>query len=454
MSSTLNTDYVVIGAGAAGLAFTDTLLTESSCSVTVVDERERPGGHWCNSYDFVRLHQASAWYGVNSIPFEDDRVVVDGPDAGYHHMATGAEVRAYFERVLEDVLLPSGRVTYLPMTRYEGKGEVRSLVTGEVTAVRPARKLVDTTYVAGTTPARHTPAYSIGPGVRHVPVNALTALEGEGRPFIVLGGGKTGMDACLWLLSRGAEPGRLCWIVPQDPWMLDRAQYQPGSREFAAAMASQMEAAAEATSLEDLFARLEQKGLVLRLDARVTPTAYRCATVNRTELEQLRSIKNVVRLGRVEAIEVGRVEMQVGAIETDPEALHIDCTAKGIAPKPLRPIFEDGRITVQYVRACGQPSFSAAMIAAVETKYDDDDRKNALCRPVPGADRDVDWPAMTLASAANAMQWGNEPNLQHWLSRARLNIFRGTSDFREERDRLRVAFPGAVENLNRLCGLL
>src|SRR5215217_5389019 len=109
MSSVLNTDYVVIGAGAAGLAFTDTLLTESSCSVTIIDERERPGGHWRNSYDFVRLHQASAWYGVNSTPFHDGRLIADGPDAGYHHMATGPEVRAYFELVLEDVLLPSGR---------------------------------------------------------------------------------------------------------------------------------------------------------------------------------------------------------------------------------------------------------------------------------------------------------------------------------------------------------
>ena len=31
---------------------------------------------------------------------------------------------------------------------------------------------------------------------------------------------------------------------------------------------------------------------------------------------------------------------------------------------------------------------------------------------------------MTLANAANAMRWGNEPPLQEWLSRARLNIFR------------------------------
>ena len=94
---------------------------------------------------------------MNSIPFEDDTLISDGPDAGYHHMATGAEVRAYFERVLTEVLLPSGRVRYLPKCRYEGNGGARLLDTGELMDVRPAKKLVDTTYVAGTIPARHTP---------------------------------------------------------------------------------------------------------------------------------------------------------------------------------------------------------------------------------------------------------------------------------------------------------
>ena len=75
------------------------------------------------------------------------------------------------------------------------------------------------------------------------------------------------MDACLWLLSRGVDAERYagsCRTIR----LLDRAQYQPGSREFAAAMASQMEAAAEATSLEDMFAKLEQRDLVWRLDPR------------------------------------------------------------------------------------------------------------------------------------------------------------------------------------------
>ena len=59
-------DYLVIGAGAAGMAFVDTLLTETNADVVIVDQRHRPGGHWNDAYPFVRLHQTAAYYGVAS----------------------------------------------------------------------------------------------------------------------------------------------------------------------------------------------------------------------------------------------------------------------------------------------------------------------------------------------------------------------------------------------------
>jgi cation diffusion facilitator CzcD-associated flavoprotein CzcO len=57
MSEELETDYLVVGAGAAGMAFSDTLLAHSTATVTVVDRRHAPGGHWLDAYPFVRLHQ-------------------------------------------------------------------------------------------------------------------------------------------------------------------------------------------------------------------------------------------------------------------------------------------------------------------------------------------------------------------------------------------------------------
>src|SRR5689334_23338617 len=43
----IETDYVVIGAGAMGMAFTDVLLKQDrKATVVVVDRHPAPGGHW------------------------------------------------------------------------------------------------------------------------------------------------------------------------------------------------------------------------------------------------------------------------------------------------------------------------------------------------------------------------------------------------------------------------
>ena len=124
---TIEADYLVVGAGAMGLAFTDTLVAESDATVVVVDRNDQPGGHWTTAYPFVRLHQPSAYYGVNSRSFGSDTIDHGGLNAGYYELASGAEVCAYFDAVMRQHLLPTGRVTYLPMSEYLGDGRVRTL---------------------------------------------------------------------------------------------------------------------------------------------------------------------------------------------------------------------------------------------------------------------------------------------------------------------------------------
>ena len=56
-------------------------------------------------------------------------------------------------------------------------------------------------------------------------------LPRESRPesgYVIVGAGKTGMDACLWLLANDVDPHAITWIMPRDSWMLDRASIQPG----------------------------------------------------------------------------------------------------------------------------------------------------------------------------------------------------------------------------------
>ena len=62
----LETDYLIIGAGAMGMAFLDELIHSSTHRAIIVDTRSKPGGHWNNAYKFVRLHQPALFYGVNS----------------------------------------------------------------------------------------------------------------------------------------------------------------------------------------------------------------------------------------------------------------------------------------------------------------------------------------------------------------------------------------------------
>nr|WP_227013388.1 hypothetical protein [Pseudonocardia sp. EC080619-01] len=97
-----------------------------------------------------------------------------------------------------------------------------------------------------------------------------------------------------------------------------------------------------AHSVPDLFDRLDAVGALLRIFPDERPTAFRCATVSRAELEQLRTIGDVVRLGRVKRISDTDIELDGGTLPTGPGVLHVDCTADAVRQLPVVPIFQDG----------------------------------------------------------------------------------------------------------------
>jgi cation diffusion facilitator CzcD-associated flavoprotein CzcO len=54
----MDTDYLILGAGAMGMAFADEILSrDGKARIVMVDRRANPGGHWVDAYPFVRLHQ-------------------------------------------------------------------------------------------------------------------------------------------------------------------------------------------------------------------------------------------------------------------------------------------------------------------------------------------------------------------------------------------------------------
>ncbi|MGO9381765.1 MAG: NAD(P)-binding protein [Mycobacterium sp.] len=419
---TIEADYLVVGAGAMGMAFIDTLVSETQASVVVVDRNHQPGGHWTTAYPFVRLHQPSAFYGVNSLHLGSDAIDQVGWNKGLYELATAGEVCAYYDHVMGRQLLPTGRVSYFPMTEYLGAGRFRTLAGTEY-AVDVARRVVDATYMRVMVPSMRPPPYRVATGVRCVPPNDLPRLAAHER-YVIVGAGKTGIDTCLWLLSQGIAPDRLTWIMPRDSWLLDRATIQPGSLfadRIKASFTARLRAIRDAASVEDLFCRLEDAGALLRIDPAVRPTMYRCATVTQTELEQLRRITDVVRRGHLLRIDADKMVLDGGAVAMDGGALYIDCTADGAEKRSATPIFDTGRITLQSVRGC-QQVFSAALAAHVEAAYPDDTVKNQLCVPLPHPDTDLDWLRITLADFGNQLRWLDDPDLTAWLSAARLDF--------------------------------
>lgn len=437
MGQTIEADYLVVGAGAMGLAFTDTLVAESDATVVVVDRNDQPGGHWTTAYPFVRLHQPSAYYGVNSRSLGSDTIDHGGLNAGYYELASGAEVCAYFDAVMRQHLLPTGRVTYLPMSEFLGDGRVRTLGGDDISVT--AGRLV-TTHVEIIVPSMRGPSYAVADGVECVPPNELPRIRDARDRYVIVGAGKTAMDACLWLLSHGVSPQRMTWIKPRDSWMLDRAAIQPGS-QFAKGVlrdfSNQLNAVLEAESLPDLFTILEAKGCLQRIDTTVEPTMYRCAILSQAELDELRRIEDVVRMGHVASIEPGRITLEGGTHDVGGNALYIDCSADGFARIEPTTVFTDERIALQAVRTC-QPAFSAAVIGHVEATYADDETKNAYCNPVPYPSDPIDWLRMMLAFNKNQLQWFTDPDMMAWVDASRLNVLHHVSAGVSERAREKI----------------
>lgn len=449
-SAAIETDYLVIGAGASGMAFVDALICESDADVVLVDRRHRPGGHWTDAYPFVRLHQPSACYGVNSRRLGADRIDETGPNAGFYERATAAEICGYYQQVLDEQLLASGRVRFFGMHDHVGElaGEHRmvSRLTGEETRVRVRRKVVDATYLETAVPSTHTPSFSIDPGVGVCTPNDLVGLSDPGTGYTVFGAGKTAMDTCSWLLEEGVPAEAIRWVRPRDAWVLDRASLQPLELVTSVVewMSFVLQSAAQAVGAEDLFRRLEACGVTHRLDPEVEPTVFRGATLSEAEREGLRRITNVVRRGRVVHVGVDRITLEEGSIPTDRGQVHVDCTAAGLRLAPARPIFEPHRITVQTVRFGFLP-FNAALLGFLEASGRDDGEKNRLSPPNPFPDAAGDFVPGIYTSTRADILWSEEPDVDAWVGRSRLNVALGLHDHLHE-PRMQSAITGVFEN--------
>lgn len=455
MTRVVQADYLVVGAGAAGMAFTDALIDHSNAQVALVDRRHWVGGHWLDDYPVVRLHQASAFYGVASTLLGGGRVQRHGPESGLHERADVAEICSYYGHILNERMLNTGSVEFFANCEYSADRQFVSRISGKRFEVPPKCRVVDARYLSPSIPADTPPPFDVATGAHAITVNSLARLDEASSEYVVVGSGKTATDTCIWLLTRGVDAGNICWIRPREPWMLNRAMIQPDPALFLGAAASIMETAAAASTLEELFLRLEDSGIMIRIDRSLTPTMAKTPTLATWELKLLRTIEHVVRLGHVRRVEPGRITLDGGSLAIAKDAVVVHCAASGLKYPPTIPLWGRTAITLQPIRA-GFPCFGAALAGYVEATRSDDAEKNRLCPPTPYPNTLADWALMTLRGAIAGMAFGSEPDIKAWADDVAINPARlppeqdRTADLQDVLARLKVQVPRGLEGLARL----
>jgi hypothetical protein len=202
--------------------------------------------------------------------------------------------------------------------------------------------------------------------------------------------------------------------------MLDRARIQPDPVVYLGMVGELMGLAATARTLPGLFAALEDAGTMMRIDPAVTPSMAKAPTLGRWELDLLRSVEHVVRLGHVRTARRGRLELDDGAVAVADDALVVNCAADGLKQRPLLPVWQPDVITLQPVRA-GFPCFGAALVGYVEATRDDDADKNRLCPPSSLGNSLTDWARMNVRGFRASAAFGAEPDVRAWTDRVAIN---------------------------------
>jgi hypothetical protein len=194
-------DLCIVGAGIAGL---NALVVASEYlgpdgSVVLVDRRERPGGIWVDTYDYVRLHQPHPMFTAGNVPWQLDE--------DRSHLATKDEVLDHLRHCFE---VAANRTNVVEMFGWE---EVSHEELDAVVRIRCRSSTGETRLIEADKLIR-APGFSVEPNdplelsstkVRSVSPDGgdlrRSAIATSAAPVWVVGGGKTGMDTAHTLIT-------------------------------------------------------------------------------------------------------------------------------------------------------------------------------------------------------------------------------------------------------------
>lgn len=359
MMKNLVCDYLIIGSGAAPLAFLDTLLTElPDKTVIMIDKKARPGGHWVDDYDFVHLHQPSLVYGITSKQLEGSwgQLFFTKFMLPWKHRASKQELLEYFQEFVDEKC-QSGQLKYFPECVYDfdqasdSKTATFTSIDGMKSYTVEIRdKLINGVQGECIIPSLSPPTFHVDNGIKLMTPNDVFELQQSGskpkrgylskksnpnkdRHFVVLGAGKTAMDTVVFLQTAlGVRPADISWVISNDVWMLSRENSQGPFGYVKALLDANNDKEKAALALED-------QGQFVRLDPDVMPTRFRFPTVGADEIKTMRKIDHKIRRGRVSsilALESGDIRVSFDKEEdwvipkTDgKEHIFVHCTSPG-----------------------------------------------------------------------------------------------------------------------------
>ena len=196
----------IVGAGIAGLnaLFTTSQYLSPGQRIILLDRRQRVGGMWVDTYEYVRLHQPHAFFTAGNIGWT--------LGAEPSHLATKHEVLAHFDHCL-DVL--RRRVTvdeyygWTMQSDEEADGVVRVQCRSDdgrslvVEAKRLIKAIASDVEPNDPLPLSSTSVRSVSPNYCDMRSGDIDASD---APVWVIGSGKTAMDTAHALINR--HPGR------------------------------------------------------------------------------------------------------------------------------------------------------------------------------------------------------------------------------------------------------
>ena len=190
----------------------------------------------------------------------------------------------------------------------------------------------------------HTPNFIVDEGVRCIPVNDLVRSEYPAGGYVVLGAGKTAMDACTWLLDNGVDNDEI--VVGQAPRLVGT---RPGRMATTRQGRELHHGIGRITSRPQRRQRRSPTCSIASRSAAtyfasissIEPTMYRARDPERhTRSDSCAASSNVVRAGHVRRIQTDRIVLDAArfraARESAVRRLHGRRTAPAVDSPDLR----------------------------------------------------------------------------------------------------------------------